>query len=428
MSGLNPQANGAEILSTHRLILDFPLIELPFNTGDDAGFPSMNQSLNLSKNFYQISHGWMIDMLKGRPAWQTLFSIAAFDLITTWTPLGVSWLHEEWHRAVLRRRGIESYNEVYDLNFFEETISVSHVKDEDLIRLKEAHPQEMVRLHAAGIEAQYEMNLALEKDQFFSKTYVLEDMLLWINYLNSIFYINLCASNEADEMTDEMTAEEGLDISDRDFTGLDFTAYVYDLFRPEEPYQARGVHPSGKGVDRYIRYSDLTHEEQDYLKLQRNLSLLNLVNPFLFHKHRFYGNGFVWNLTLRHHLTPFGYAVSTHFFFKKNPFDSLIKCHFYNNKTKTFPGVEVEIIRLPVEIWRRTCDASFRVGLWMQPYDQRFRVNRSTPGGLVAVKVATPVSTHMALYMEIEEKTKGWVSGSPYLDENCNVILGVIFR
>lgn len=420
--------DASDILSTHRLILDFPVLEIPFNTGPDADFPSMNQSLHLSKNFYQLSHAYMIDLLKERPAWQTIFSIAAFDLFTSWTPLGMSWLHEEWHRAVLGRRGIDSYNESYDFNLFEETIAVSGVKDEALIRLKKDHPQEMVRLHAAGIEAQYEMNLAIEKDQFFLRTYALEDMVLWINYLNSILYIELCTSSEADELTDDMIAEEGRDISDRDFTGLDFTAYVYDLFRPEEPYEERGLHPSGNGMDRYIKYSDLTDKEQAYLKLQRNLSLLNLVNPFLFRKHRFYGNGFEWNMTLRHHLTPFGYAASTYFFYKNNRLDSLIKFHIYRNKTKTYPGVEVELLRYPKEICRKMCMVSFRSGLWMQPYDQRFSTNTSTPGGIVALKASTEVSTHMEVYVGIEGKTKGWVAGNLYLEKNCSAVVGIILK
>jgi hypothetical protein len=50
---------------------------------------------------------------------------------------------------------------------------------------------------------------------------------------------------------------------------------------------ARGTHPSGVGIDRYVKYSDLTGEEQDFLKKQAYLSLLNFIDPQIISIHRF---------------------------------------------------------------------------------------------------------------------------------------------
>jgi len=78
--------------------------------------------------------------------------------------------------------------------------------------------------------------------------------------------------------TDNIMNNEGTNILIRDFVGMDFTSWVYDLFRPNEPYTNRGIHPSGVGIKRYIKTSDLTKEEQSYLKLQGFLSLFNFIS------------------------------------------------------------------------------------------------------------------------------------------------------
>ncbi len=39
------------------------------------------------------------------------------------------------------------------------------------------------------------------------------------------------------DSTHDAVREEGADVKRRDFVGLDFTAWVYDLFRPDEPYK-----------------------------------------------------------------------------------------------------------------------------------------------------------------------------------------------
>ena len=119
----------------------------------------------------------------------------------TWMPLGDAWLHEEWHRAVLGRRGISSFNDVYNLPLFSDSIAVSHVRDAELAQLKQNHPAEFVRLSAAGIEAQYEFNLELEKDRFFSGVRNANGFLLWMNALNSIAYLDTCASAQSDTLT-----------------------------------------------------------------------------------------------------------------------------------------------------------------------------------------------------------------------------------
>ena len=80
---------------------------------------------------------------------------------------------------------------------------------------------------------------------------------------------------------------------------------------------ARGAHPSGVGLDRYIRFSDLNEKEKSFLRLQARLSLFNLLDPFLFGFAGLEGEDARWNLRASHHLTSFGGVVNAHLFYKK---------------------------------------------------------------------------------------------------------------
>lgn len=412
------------------LILELPIVDSPFNWTDGYTAPSMQQSLHITKDFYQYGHYKFAEWYANEPSKRTL-SIIAFDVITTWLPFGDAWLHEEWHRAVMSNRKINSYNEVYDFPLFAETISVKEVRDEDLARLKADHPADMVRLHAAGIEAQNELNFSIEKDQFYLKTPTFDQVLLWLNYINNIGYMHTCASNASNTITEELMQDEDEDISERDFTGLDCNAWVYDLFRPSEPYAARGIHPSGVGIRRYIKYADLTKEEQDYLETNFKLSFLNLVDPFLFNYKSFTAMSpfndrpFQWNVTLRHHLTSFGYNIDANIFLKQNTVNLMVIWHNYFNKDHYFSGLELALYRLPVNFFGKHLPLSIRTAIWQQPKDQLFTTAESEQGGLAAIKLYIPWNRHVETFMEIESKSNGWVAGNVYLENETSLRLGV---
>ena len=419
--------NGSENAS---IVVDFPVVDYRYNWADGFTFPSMQQSLHLTKDVYQYTHYKIAQALPTRPVWSKL-SIVGFDILMSWVPFGDAWLHEEWHRAVMSNRKIDSYNEVYDIPLFADTISVSHVKDEDLIRLKKEYPADLVRLHAAGIESQYELNFAIEKDLFYYKTQSWDDVILWLNYANNIAYLYTCASNDSNTITNEILSKENTDISQRDFTGLDCDAWVYDLFRPQEEYAARGKHPSGIGVNRYIKYADLADEEQDYLSKQFYLSFLNLLDPFIYRLHRFeISNPYnhrkmATNVTLRHHLTAFGYTIDANFFFQQAQTNLLLTTHHYFNRQRFFPGLDVAIFRYPVNILSAAMNISTRASLWMQPKDQAYKTSDWDFGGLLSVRLAYPMIKGWDAYVEVEGKTDGWVAGNVYLENNVSLRLGL---
>ncbi|MGZ3723541.1 MAG: hypothetical protein ACXVA9_11450, partial [Bdellovibrionales bacterium] len=321
--------------------LDFPVIDAPYNfTVKGYLAPSMRQSLAVSTDFYEALHRG-IEGPEGSAQWRKWLVIPA-DIISFYLPLSAGWMHEEWHRAVMSRRGIASYNDINDFPIGRGLIAVSHETDEDMIRLKKEHPYEQVRLSAAGMESQTAQNLLFDEHHFFQDAKTFDRSTMIFNAANVSFYMADCASKHADTSTDKQNDDDGANISKRDFTGLDCTGWVYDLFRPDEPYQARGVHPSGVGIKRYIRYSDLNDNERSFLRKNMMLSLLNFADPFLIGFDRFkaniFGRDIFWNARLSHFITSFGYTVDANLFLRWEDKKFLLQLHNGFNTETYFPG------------------------------------------------------------------------------------------
>lgn len=419
----------AQVSAPARLF-ELPLLDAPYNFAHGYRAPSMQQSLSVTTNFYEASH-FGIQKVWGERKWLARGSVLLFDYFTIAVPFADAWLHEEWHRVALGNRGIGSRNDVYDLgNIFSEAISVSHVRDEDLIRLKRDHPQDMVRVKAAGIEAEYQLITQLEKNRFFRNARSWNTALYWFTALNSIAYVGFTDQAEVDSITDEANRTENT-FEVRDISGHDFTAWVYDLHRPDEPFEARGAHPSGVGIDRYIKISDLTPEEVAYLERQGRLAYLNLWDPNLFGLHGFTvrnplsGRPLMFNLAARHLLTSFGHTVDANIFLKQNAINLFLVLHSYANGARRFPGVDAQLLDLPVTIGGKQLALSPRAAVWLQPQDQQFRTTSGAAGGLAAIRVDYPLAARFGSYVELEGKTAGWVAGNVHLDPNLSLRLGV---
>ena len=414
------------------ITLDLPIIDQPFNTVDGYTVPSMRQSLRLTQDVSQYAHKAIGDFFQRDSGKRFGFTLG-FDALSMWLPFGSGWLHEEWHRAVMSNQHIDSYDEIYRFHLFDETISVSKVRDADLVRLKAEHPADLIRLHAAGIEAQYEMNLEIEKDIFFNGRPYLTDGIHWLNYANAISYLYVCATNESNRLTQSILDDEDTDISKRDFTGLDCNAWVYDLFRPTEPYSARGTHPSGVGINRYITYADLTDTEKDFLKRQFSYSFLNLLNPMLYRFDSFISTepftrrSVRWNVGVRHHLTSFGYSIDFNVFAQGASQKALFIWHNYFNQHHYFPGAAVSVFDYPVQIMHHNLLFTPSISIWLQPEGQAFATSRSRLGGFISGKLTVPWTQTSKAYVELEAKSAGWVAGNVYLDNNVSTRIGMIW-
>jgi hypothetical protein len=425
-------AIGAQQRSTE-LRVDLPILDAPYNFSHGLRAPSMAQSLGVGETFYEVAHT-AIERAWGNRRVAAGLSLVLFDVFGSLLPGGDGWVHEEFHRAVLGNRDIDSFDDIYRLNLGASTVSVSHVEDDDLVRLKALHPTEQVRLGVAGIEGENQLMERLEKNVFFRGSPANHIALYWLTKVNSTFYVASGATSEADDLTDEMNASDGDDVPKRDFTGHDFTGWVYDLHRPAEPYTARGIHPSGVGIDRYIKASDLTPEEHDFLAKMGKLQIINFVDLNLVGISGFditsplNGRPMRINATASHYLTSFGYSIDANLFLKQGPTNLFVVAHRYSNGARSFPGIDVQLIDLPLAVARVPIDVSPRLSLWLQPEDQGFRTTAAKPGLLGALKVRQVTSSRVAAFVEIEGKTDGWVAGNVSLGRNVSVRVGGSLR
>lgn len=430
------------------VILNFPIFDNPYyfygvKTVSNSSYPNFNlktadyfkayenpsmfQSLNYSASFYNVLNLGLsklkINIFKN-PLLNYLTESLIYSgvlLVSEYIPLGDSWLHEEFHRAVLTKNYVNSYNQVNDFPFLAELISVNNVTDENLIRLKNSNPVDFIRLHAAGIEGEYMLTKELQKKSFFYNQqypyFTFE--LLWT--ANSFFYVWICHTDEAEVTTDEVNLEEGANLKIRDFTGLDFTAWVYDLFKPYEAYELRGIHPSGIGIDRYIKPSDLTVDELKYLKKQGFLQLLNFASPMLWGINNIPINLFnkKWeiNFSVRHLLTSFGNDISFDLFLKQNKFMNNTVFHLYSNGVKSFPGLESNIIDYNFSFGAINLKSSFRTMVWLLPENLLFYDSKFDLGGLADITLALGKKSFYP-YLQFGYKTKGWVAANEFQGES----------
>ena len=209
---------------------------------------------------------------------------------------------------------------------------------------------------------------------------------------------------------------------------------MYDLFRPNEAYTDRGVHPSGNGVNRYITFEKLNTSEQRFLRKQYYLSFLNFVDPFLLNKRYFKyvsKNNTIralWNANIKHYLTPFGYSVNLHTYVKtlKNNFLFTLSNHF--NKSHYFPGLSIDLINLPIEFHNITTNSTIKTKLWQQPRQFSFTSPSGFFGGSISTRFEYKWTQKTASYVELSHKTRGWQEGNVYLNSNSSIILGFRFR
>jgi len=442
----NPDSN-----SCPKLKLDLTLFDLPYqidaaktvgngnvNPGSlmqGYGNPGMNQSLSLTTTIYSSVHFGIRqiftaknDTVIKRRFWY-YSSLLLSDFLLSYAPGGDGWLHEEYHRAVLSRFHVNSFNEMNTFPIGASLISVNHITDEDLIRFKKESPTDFIRMHVSGIEGEYLMIDRLQRQNFFHHQNLNHQLLYILTSLNSMLYVQNCANPAfADTTTQQMNRKE-TDLSKRDFTGLDFLGWTYDLFHPDEPYQNRGVHPLGNGINRYIKTTDLTSDQLLYLKKQGFFQWLNLISPMMFFNKPFYtGSGYAFNIAVRHLLTSFGNDISFNLFLQKNRKNLIFVFHNYNNYDHYFPAIELEWYEHPVTFSRNKFLISPRIIAGIQPKAGSFTTNQSEFLGYAGCRIDWMTQTMIKPYFQVEAKTKGWIAGNAYLKANASFCLGISAR
>ena len=438
-------AQSTDTVYQSKLKLDLQLFDFPYQiTAAETvgkGFfsayanPSMSQSLNFTASIYSGIHYGLHAAFDGKLSKRKLekilqmTTIMGVDFLLLYTPCGDGWLHEEYHRAVLTQFGVNSFNQMNTFPIGKSIVSVNRLKDEDLERFKSVSSADFVRMSAAGIEGQYLLIDLLQRNNFFHKQELFHEFQYLFSTLNSIAYVIMSSNPQsADKEIDEMNAKETT-ISSRDFTGFDMTSWAYDLFHPDEPYAARGIHPTGLGIDRYRKTSHLENYELKYLKQQGYWHCFNILSPMLFgFRSITLKNGYSGNVAFRHLLTSFGTDLSLNIFLKKVKYNFVFTYHNYQNYRHIFPAIELEMIDFPLFYKKLNVFLSSRIEAGIQPHNQEFMTKKADFLGLVGCKADFRIYKNFFSYLEVVAKTKGWIAGNVYLNDNISVKMGFSAR
>jgi hypothetical protein len=439
--------NAVCIFAEDRVLkLDLPLFDLPYqidamNTAGHSFLisyanPSMAQSTAIVTDVYSAFHYGMrsfYDFVNMETISKNIIyygGILLGDYFLTSIPGGDGWLHEEFHRAVMSRHQVNSFNGMNLFPIGADLVSVSKVCDEDLIRFKRESPADFIRMHEAGIESQYLLASRLQRNNFFYRQKHFNEALYWMTIFNAHMYIIASASPEDVDASSVRANKIETDIASRDFTGFDMTAWVYDLFRPNEPYEARGPHPSGTGINRYRTTKDLTNDELSYLEKQRWWQIFNYISPMMlgFRSLPFGNTGVKWNFAFRHFLTSFGTDLTLEMFINSEKFNFVTAYHNYQNYEHVFPAIEIEMIDYPVKVGNIDMYVSPRIMVGMQPKKQNFFTSKAEFFGLIGSRIDFKITQHWFPYIEVMAKTNGWIAGNEFLGSNISARLGISAR
>ena len=423
--------------------LDQPLVTLPaqaqaFRT--TGGFlpsymnPGMENSLSYSADLYTAGHFALKKAVhfKNSTFWQIFLqrlTISAFDMDVMQMPLGVSWLHEEYHRGVMTQYGVNSFNEVLLFKLGSGSIAVSHETDEDMAMLCDKHHPDFVRLMSAGHEAVVDLNRTLQANEFFYHQNLDNEVLYFMHNFQNLLYVLTCATGNGDDGMRERNQVENT-IESRDFTGMDMNAWIHALCYPDKPYAARGIHPSGTGINRYIMYDDIPENGKQYLKRSAGLDLFNFLSPMMFGFSRFrlgktqegpvYGN-----FAFRHYLTAFGDDVSLDLYSQTPRVNLYSSVHTYHNESHHYGGLELGLVDYPLAGGRMQAGGTL-MG-WVQPEDMLFAASKGSFGGLARARLCY-TGGFLQPYAEAGWKTKGWVAGNANLDDGFFCRAGIRWR
>jgi hypothetical protein len=421
----------------YKLRLNLPVLDIPQNYELPYYYPSMDQSLELANDFYELSF-WGIDELgdvlfisKNKPytKWKKIGNTAfKYAASLVWSqygselpiPLGV-WAHEEFHMAVLGVVGISSINGNSIFTRWDGT--VYGVSDSTLSALKQDDPDQLLYSYVAGVQSEILFNQKSTLDDFYWRRTLNKNAFLLYNAYYTWNYFRFSASDDSDSAKANVPQYEDPDPTQRDYAGDDLNSWVYDMFLPDLPYTSRDTFPDGEGVNRRIGYSDLPANGQEFLKKQKNLSLLNFVNPGIFFFNRIkLKQDLSFNFFLQYAPTYFGNSIAFFLPVQYKKYAMLFALHNYNNEGLNTFGVEMGMFNYKLS---QKLSADLDLSCWNQPIS--YFKNDKKFGGAATLTVNYSFPKVFKAYCSLIFKSDGWLIGNPYLDDNLSFQLGVTY-
>lgn len=444
-----------------KVFIEYNLLDLPFQIYAGKTLNSTIANPDASVNFFggmqyksmeqsiQISAGigtagaWgikQIPVFKKKPTLQKIVH-ATLSSALPFIPLyDGGWLHEEFHRAVMVTNYTNSYNP-FDL-FSKKDVAlgsgqvaaVSHVLDTNLVQIKEKNLPSFLRMSTAGAEGNIYLIENFQKQNFFNNQKLYLSAYYLINALTIYGYIDMCSNKvESTTLSEDQMQSEGGRQELRDFTGLDFTAWAYDLWKPREPYSGRGLHPYGNGYDRYIKGTDLTDEQLDWLKKQATLSLLNFISPMNFFissinlKKLSDGSYLRGNFSFRYYPTSFGNQIGLDLMVKYKNWNLFVSPHLNQNFKNSFPGLDVAVVDYSLNVRNMKFLASVFSTVDLQPESDGFLLSKSAFVASLKTTVKWLINKRFYTFASVSGKTDGWIKGTPFMKSNIGASIGFGF-
>ncbi len=413
---------------------NLPVLDIPQNLESPHLYPSMYQSLQWSQDLYNLSfHG--IDKLgklairDGEKKWKRdgfnyvvglAFSKYASELPI---PLGI-WAHEEYHRSVLGVYNISSKNGNWIFHRWDGT--VYGPSDTELANLKSENLNGLLYSYVAGMQYETQLTQSHQVDAFVSNQNGFAPPLYLYNAYYAWNYFHFSTSEASNKVKNIAPEFESKNPSERDFAGADLTAWVYDMFSPDSSYLSRDLFPGGDGVNRRIGFSDLTEDGQEFLIRQRNLALLNFLNPAIFLvKEIRLGNEVEVLPFAQYQPTYFGNTLSFNLPIRTANNSFFVGIQNFNNHSLHRIGIELGLYQQEFRFVSGLKTDLF-LNLWDQP--THYFSTGSRAGGSAQVTLSYPMSSKWLVYIQTGWKSAGWLEGNPYLDQKMNALVGLKFN
>ncbi|MDN4165049.1 hypothetical protein QWY31_06015 [Cytophagales bacterium LB-30] len=423
----------AQDSTSYRVRLDVPVFDYPQVQDLPYRYPSMEQALSYSKGAYDLAF-WGIQGLgeklfpqadnKNSSLWgKRVFTYGLGLAFAKYgselpIPLGV-WGHEEFHRSALGVGGLHSENGNWLFSRWDGT--VYGVSDGQLADLKENNLSALLYSYISGVQYEVALNEVLSTENTFYNRTQYQEPLLAYNALYVYNYFRFSTSAASDSVKVIAPPHESADDSERDFAGADLTAWAYDMFQPELPYDNRTPFPDGEGVNRRVGFSDLPENAQDYLEQQKRLSLLNFINPGIFFMPRFrVSENFAFSFFTQYVPTAFGNAVSLHV-------PLVYRGYRVSAAVFRYAGYQAEGMGLKLGMERYSISDKLQASVWLQGWSQpqEFFADKTKAGGSLRFRVDYRLNANWSTYVQARGKTQGWEMGSPYLQSNVSALVGV---
>lgn len=338
-------------------------------------------------------------------------------------PLGGGWLHEEYHRAMLATNRVASKNPFDDYHLDITDGSVKNIYDNALRNFKKNDPYGFNRMLIAGAEGELLSARRMQENNFFNNANLPAELV-------SFFYINSAATyfssnySNIDSTSIQANRTES-NMLIRDFTGHDFSGWIWHLFKPDIPYDSLGIHPSGVGINRYITSDRLTQQEKYYYEKTKSLAVLNFISPMIFGFRKIrLKEGTYGNFAIQYQPTSFGVDLEFRFYLMNKYNKYCFSLHNYRNYNNNFYSAELNWVDFSFKKLEKFSFTS-RIMVGTQPKNQEFFTNRSRFFGVLSVSTIYRINNHLGAYWQLQAKSDGWVAGDEYLKSMIRLRAGM---